>query len=135
MNMRRLLPLIAAVALAGCGASRQTDETISESRSTQRDPHVFTLEDIQNAQQQNLNNVLAMIRRYRSEWLRPILVANTGRMVDPSAYIDRQRIGTVSALVNVPLASATLIRYLTPPEAQGELGLDNLGGAIVVSTR
>jgi len=135
MNYRRFLPLVAAVAIAGCGSSRSSDESISESRPRSIDPHVFTLEDIQNAQQQNVNNVLAMIRRYRSEWLRPILVANTGRMVDPSAYIDRQRIGTVSALVTVPLASATLIRYLTPAEAQGELGLDNLAGAVVVSTR
>ena len=136
INTRRFVPVLAAalVAVTGCGSSRSQNEASQDTRSM-RNPRVFTLEDIQNAQSQNINSVLDMVRRYRSEWLRPTLVSNSGRTAEPNAYMDRVRIGTWQALQNVPLASATMIRYLPPFEAQGELGLDNLGGAIVVSTR
>jgi uncharacterized protein YunC (DUF1805 family) len=132
MNRRRLLALMAAATLAGCGASR-SDTADSEGSFTPRHQNVFTLEDIQNAQQQNIGSVLDMIRRYRSEWLRPILAS--GRTVEPTAYQDMQRLGGTGALRNIPLGAVTLIRYLTPSEAQGQLGIANIGGAIVVSTQ
>ena len=134
MRTRHTLPLLAAaaLALASCGTARPPAE--SSVRASERDPRVLTLEDIQEAQQQNIGNVLDMIRRYRSVWLRTVMVQ--GRAMEPSAYQDRQRIGTTAAaLRNVPLAAVNRIRYLTPSEAQGELGLDNLAGSIVVYTR
>ena len=122
MSARKLIVVLAgALLLAGC-SSRTAPDTSAAPANT----NVLTQEDLQRGQSEGLTNVLAIIRRYRPEWLRPR---------EPSVWMDRIRMGGLSQLGTMTPTLPARVRYLGPAEAQGELGLDNVNGAIVVETR
>ena len=126
MTFRRVIAAAAVVVLlAGC-ASRPAPDTGTTAGQPASDSRVLTQEDLLRGQAEGLTNVLAIIRRYRPEWLRP---------QEPTVWMDRIRMGGINQLSTMTPTLPARVRYLSPAEAQGELGLDNTTGAIVVETR
>lgn len=129
MKLRALSVLILALAVA-CGRNPPGGNTPGRSRN------LMTIVEIQEGTTQGLNNAYDLVMRYHPEWMRTSRsTTTTGEGLTPTVYLDQQRIGSLGSLRSMLLSSITQIRYLSPTEARGELGFDNEGGAIVVSTR
>ena len=118
-----------ALALAAACAGRARPD------SYQRERNVMRITEIQEGLSQGLGNLYDLVQRNHPEWLMNNVRANATTSGVPTVWIDLQRMGAVGALRTIQLAAVTGVRYLSPPEARGELGFDNPGGAIVVSTR
>ena len=134
MRPIRVRPLLLALALplAACASSGQNP---SQSTTPRYDRNLISAEEMTEAAGQNIATVYDLVRTRRPQWLRTNVTGLMGRVSAVSVWVDRSRMGGVETLRNVPLSMAVTVRYLSPSEAQGELGLDNTGGAIVVSTR
>jgi hypothetical protein len=131
MRLRRLTSLGLALVIGGC-ASRTPS---SGSPSPSRDRNVINITELQEGMASGLGNLYDLIQRSHPEWFRGQLVGVQARRELPQVWMDRQRLGDPTTLRTVPISAATRVRFLTPSEAQSELGLNNLGGAILVSTR
>jgi len=130
--MRPLRPALLALAviLPACksGHAASGDTQSSSSRTEPRNPNVITGDQIQEAIATGLANAYDLVARLHPTWMRT--TSSQGVQV----WLDNQRYGGVATLRTVSLGSITSIRYMGPSEAQGMLGLDNQGGAIVLST-
>lgn len=124
MRLARYAALALAVAAAACASNQQSG--IANTTSAGRDPNVITEVEIREAIAQNVGSVYALVSRLHPQWLRA-----TGSQ-PVQAWSEHQRLGNVTTLGQVSLTSVSLIRYLSPSEAQGQLGMDNQGGAIMV---
>jgi hypothetical protein len=125
-----LTALTLALAVAGCGRQRAGDSTPQRSRN------MMTIVEIQEGASAGIANAYDLIMRYHPEWMRSSRSTTTaGEGLTATVWLDQTRIGGLGSLRSMLLGSITQIRYLTPTEARGELGFDNEGGAIVVSTR
>ena len=122
----RLAALLVLAGMAACGSARSRPPGENTSRK------VLVPADFAAANAQGVGNVYELINRLRPEWLMGEQVGP--QRVLPSVWVDRQRMGGVSALATMPLAGVAEVRYLTPMEARGELGMGNQGGAIVMTT-
>ncbi len=134
--VRALLVLLAlAAAVPACGGSS------SSNPSPQRDPRLLTYIEVQEGMSQNVMNLYDLVATRKSSWLRPTMSraptgsAPSGGGREPTVWLDGVRLGGVQQLRTVALSVVVEARYLTPSEAQAQLGLNNLGGAIVISTR
>ena len=135
MRRARFALLGLALTLTACSSrGGGTPGDIASSRSAPRNPRVISTEDIQEAMAQNIGNAYDIVAHYHPQWLQPSITSITGRATDVSVWQDNMRLGGPTALRQVPLSHVVQIRYLTPSEAQGQLGLNNLGGAIVIVT-
>jgi hypothetical protein len=129
----RFLPamtLAAAVLAAGCAGRTPRDDAAANAPA-EHQRNVMSIDEIREGQNLGLGNVYDLLQRYHPEWMRT--VRSTSGNATPTVWIDLQRMGGLSVLRTMPIGGVTLLRYLTPPEARGELGFDNPGGAIVVS--
>jgi hypothetical protein len=82
-------------------------------------------------------NLLDVLRALRPVWFRQAPTGMSGGVIymDPiTIYIDGRRVGPPAYLRDIPIGSVVQVRFYTPSEAQGRFGLDNLQGAIEVST-
>jgi hypothetical protein len=128
-----VLPLLAA--LAACGGSS------SANPAPRRSARLLTYFEIQEGLQQNKMNMYDLIASRKSNWLRPTMsrapatTSSTGAGNPVSVWLDGVRLGGAEQLRTIPLTMVMEARYLTPSEAQAALGLNNLGGAIVVVSR
>jgi hypothetical protein len=132
VRLRRILPLVFALAAAGCAGRTRADDAAA-SGPAERQRNVMSIQEIQEGAQLGIGNLYDLVLRFHPEWLRTVRASATAGTASPTIWLDLQRIGSVGALRQMPLGGVTLMRYLTPPEARGELGFDNPGGAIVVS--
>ncbi|HEY2804578.1 MAG TPA: hypothetical protein VGI92_01845 [Gemmatimonadales bacterium] len=131
--MRVLIKQLAIVTLAlGAGCAGHHPGSGPTPGAPQRNR--ISIIEIQEAMAQGTGNVYDLIQRVHPEWLRSLNNVN-GFPVQPNVYMDIHLMGTLTVLSQMNLSGLTGIRYLSPSEAQGELGLDNLGGAIVLTTR
>jgi hypothetical protein len=130
MRVARPLHLILASALVACasGASRL-------GTSPAHDANVADIAEIRAAQAQGVTTAYDLVTLRHANWMRTTAVNTRGQMSTASVWLDGQRLGGLSSLRSVLLSTVTQIRYLSPSEAQGQFGLNNLGGAIAVSTR
>jgi hypothetical protein len=131
--VRTVLVVIACLGGLSTCASRTR-----EGGTPRTDSRILTYAEIQDAAQQNIGNLYDLISTRRSQWLRsrsgvPTRGAATEYTV--SVWMDGIRLGGQEQLRLVPLSTIVEVRYLTPSEAQASLGLNNLGGAIAISTR
>jgi hypothetical protein len=130
--MRSLRPALLALAfvLPACksGQAASGDPQSVSSRTEPRNPNVITGDQIQEGISTGLGNAYDLVARLHPTWMRT--TSSQGVQV----WLDNQRYGGVATLRNVSLTAITSIRYMGPSEAQGMLGMDNQGGAIVVST-
>ena len=140
MKFRLALTLLAAgVAACGGHGGQSEQQPTPESNATtgsaasSRNTHEMGEEDFAAARTQGIGNVYDLISRFHPEWFRTQMVGV--RQVGPTAWLDRNRLADVSSLHSVQLAAVVRVRLLSPSEAQGELGLNNTGGAIVAYTR
>jgi len=125
MRLIRLAALATLVAAAACSHPAQ-QQGIANTTSAPRDPNVITELEIRDAVAQNVGTVYDLVVRLHPQWLR----STSSQMVQ--AWQEHQRLGSVTQLRSVPLTAVSQIRYLSPSEAQGQLGMDNQGGAIMV---
>lgn len=124
MRLFRLAALATLVAATAC--SHPSQQGIANTSSAPRDPNVITELEIREGVAQNVGTVYDLVVRLHPQWLR----STSSQMVQ--AWQEHQRLGSVTQLRGVPLTSVSQIRYLSPSEAQGQLGMDNQGGAIMV---
>ncbi len=130
MRLRHALTLTIALLCAACaGRNRDTAAAGSPERN------VMTITQIQEGAGVGITNLYDLIQRYHPEWMRTVRASATAGTATPTIWIDQQRMGSLTVLRTMPVTGVSLLRYLTPPEARGELGFDNPGGAIVVSMR
>ncbi len=118
-----------ALSLAGCAHHPGAGPTPDAPQRNR-----ITITEIQDARSRGLGNAYDLIQQMRPEWLRSLNNIQ-GVPVQPRVYQDNNLMGGLNVLAITQLSGITGIRYLTPSEAQGELGLDNIGGAIVFYTR
>ena len=129
----RLLPRVAIPLLLGLSLACASGQH-HRARSVGHDPNLITADEI---------SAISVISAYDVvKRLRPNFLASRGptSMVDPRpttpvVYLDGMRDGDVSALVGIEASRVATIRYLTGPEAQQRFGTDNVGGAILVTTK
>lgn len=131
-----VMALAAAVGLTACGSSRSATSSSSEvpSRAT-RATNVVTAEEIRAHGSPDLQDVL---RSLRPNWFRtrPTRMSAGGMSSAPiMLYVDGQRTGTVANLSDIPVSNVASVRFYSPSEAQGRFGMDNLSGAIEITTR
>jgi hypothetical protein len=127
MRIRRVVPVLALIVAGACAGRARPDSSF-------RERNVMRITEIQEGRTLGLGNLYDLVERNHPEWLQTVR-ANALTNNTPTVWIDLQRMGAVGSLRTIQLAGITGVRYLSPPEARGELGFDNPGGAIVVSTR
>jgi len=130
MRPLHLTLLALALTVSACKSGGGTDTPGSVStRPATRDPDRITGDQIQEGLANGLGNAYDLVARLHPNWLR-----SQGRQ-SVQVWMDNQRMGGVSSLRNMSLSGLASIRYLRPSEAQARYGLDNQGGAIVLSIR
>lgn len=80
-------------------------------------------------------SLLEAVQTLRGEWLRNRGPNSLNFDVDVVVYLDGNRLGGRGALRTIPTLGVTLVRFLSPPEAQSHFGLSHPNGAILVSTK
>ena len=128
MRIQHLVALTALLATGACAGRARPN-------STMRERNVMRITEIQEAVNLGVANAYQLVERNHPEWLSPVRANSNTSSSLPTVWLDLQRMGAVGNLRTIQLASVTGIRYLTAFEARGELGFDNPGGAIIVSTR
>lgn len=114
MRAYRGILLILVLVLAGCAT------TASDGERSRRDPYRISAEEIEEATQQN---VLDLVRARRPRW-------------EGVAYLDGYRLGPMSRLAEVDVSSVRSIEWLNRVDARARFGLEHgEGGAILVRTR
>ena len=133
MRMSSVRTLLAGLLLAGCASGGMG----AGGASTYRDPNVITPAELAN---ENSPNVYDAIQHLRPEMLRPRL-ANASSSISSSqdyvvqVYMDNNRLGGISDLRTIPVATVKEIRFLSPAQAMQRFGSGNPGGAIVLTSR
>jgi hypothetical protein len=125
---RLALPVMAALALACASAGHRTGPGLAH------DPNLITADEIAKL---NAMTAYDVVKRLRPQFL---VSRGTTSIVDtrpttPVVYLDGIRYGDVSSLVGIEASHVATIRYITGPEAQQRFGSDNVGGAILVTTK
>lgn len=136
-----LLALVAAGGIA-CGASSGSSVVPSGGTSApspaRSDRNLITLEDLRDARETNLYDV---VLRLRPDWLRSRgpTSFNAGTSSQGSdavnLYQDLQRLGTVDMLKSMSISSATSLRYYSASDAQMRFGVGNPNGAVQLIIR
>jgi hypothetical protein len=137
--MRRYVLFVTMVlGMAGCGGKTGTaagDTTPTpEARTARRQANVVTADEIKAQGATNLSDAL---RALRPTWFRvtPTRMTGGGVVADPiSLFVDGRRVGTAANLNDIPINSVVAVRFYSASEAQGRFGMDNLSGAIEVTT-
>lgn len=130
----RLVALTIALAAMACGGNAASTNASQPRPVSGRSGNVVTAEEIQ---RHGSGNLLDVLRTLRPIWFRQAPTAMSGNVVYVDAitvYIDGRRLGGPSALRDIPVGSVMQVRFYSASEAQGRFGLDNLQGAIEVST-
>ena len=133
--MRVLCVVTIAGTLAACGGSNASSTDAVRPRPTAtRSMNVVTAEEVQ---RHGGSSLLDILRSIRPLWFRqkPTTMTQGGIYADAViVYIDGQRVGGLVYLNEIPVSNVIQVRYYTASEAQGRFGLDNLQGAIDVTT-
>lgn len=130
MRIRPALTFSIALLCASC-AGRNRDP----SAAGVPERNLMTITQIQEGAGLGITNLYDLIQRFHPEWMRTVRASATAGNATPTIWIDQQRMGSLTVLRTMPVTGVSLLRYLTPPEARGELGFNNPGGAIIVSMR
>ncbi len=105
----------------------------AQKAKVRRDPRVITAEEIASRTE---TNALDLVRALRSAWLNgrgstSILLPEQGI----SVYVDGVKRGSIDELRFITKESIQEMRSLTASDAQARHGMDNVSGAIEVTTR
>ena len=133
MRLSSVRTLLAGLLLAGCASGGVG----TGGSSTYRDPNVITAAELAN---ENSPNVYDAIQHLRPEMLRPHLANASSSISSPQdytvhVYMDSNRLGGISDLRTIPVATVKEIRYLNPAQAMQRFGSGNPGGVIVLTSR
>lgn len=121
------LVVVAALVLACASGSHQA-------RGLAHDPNLITADEISRISAMTAYDVVKRLRPHFLVSRGPTSIADP-RPTTPVVYLDGVRFGDVSALVGIEASRIAAIRYISGPEAQQRFGSDNVGGAILVSTK
>ena len=125
---RLVLPFMAALALACASAGHKSGPGLAH------DPDLITADEISRVNAMTAYDVVKRLRPHFLVSRGPTSIADT-RPTTPVVYLDGIRYGDISSLVGIEASRVATIRYITGPEAQQRFGSDNVGGAILVSTK
>jgi hypothetical protein len=128
--MRTLQAMLGVVLLAVVFANVAEAQ---KQKKPRRDPRMITAEEIE---ERTETNALDLIRALRSNWLNgrgatSILLQERGI----SVYVDGAKRGSVEELRFITKESIAQMRSLTATDAQARYGMDNVSGAIEVTTK
>jgi hypothetical protein len=103
-------------------------------KKVRHDSKVITAEEIE--QKTSPQNALDLIRALRPAWLTSrgpttIMMQETG----VSVYVDGAKRGSVDELRLINRDQIEEMRFFSASEAQGRYGMDNVSGAIEITTR
>jgi hypothetical protein len=124
--------LALAVALPACRSSGAAGASADELPAARRDPRRVMPEEVAEALGQHMQSMFDLVAAKHMDWLRNTATLSGAHQV--TVYLDRARLGGPDQMRTVALAIVESARYLTPSEAQAEFGLDNLGGAISITS-
>lgn len=131
MRRARFASLGLALLLGACAGHSGGPES---GASASRNPELASSDEIRDAQAQGVSNAYDFVMQRHFTWTRAVATSATNQSGGPSVWLDGTRVGTLTYLRQIPLSSVTSMRHLSATQAQGELGLNNTSGAIVVST-
>jgi hypothetical protein len=139
--MRRALGWLVVVSIAAaCGGNKGATDTVTPQaapaarRGARHQANLVTADEIHAQGGTNLREILQGLR---PAWFRvlPTRVTGSGVSADPvTLYLDGRRVGTAANLGDIPVVSVQMVRFYSASEAQGRFGMDNLAGAIEVTT-
>ena len=125
---RLVLPVAATLALACAGAGRRNAPGLAH------DPNLITADEISTVNAMTAYDVVKRLRPHFLVSRGPTSIVDT-RPTTPVVYLDGVRYGDISTLVGIEASHVATIRYITGPEAQQRFGSDNVGGAILLTTK
>jgi len=140
---RATMPLAVAMLLLlpGC-AGRSAAGTAGAAPTNRR---VIAPAELQEAMSQNVANLEQLVRTRRPEWLRatpqqtgvagPMAPSTMTQVSQLTVWMDNQRLGGPEVLRTIALSSVSEVRLLSASEAEARFGLNNQGGAIVITGR
>jgi hypothetical protein len=133
--------LAIAFTVMACGGKRGTAATetpapetaaASNRATTRREANLVTGDEIRAHGGNNLQDILQSLR---PAWFRIRATRVAGLPSDPvTVYLDGRRVGTVSALRDIPVPNVSVVRYYSASEAQSRYGMGNMQGSIEVTT-
>jgi hypothetical protein len=124
-----LIALLPALGAAACSQGPSARPTLPS-----RD--LLMLAEIEEARDRGVPDLYELLAEKRPRWLRPAFSSGSRRSSPlATVWMDNRRLGGISELRNITLASVESVRYLSASDAQIRLGLDNPGGAILVTSR
>lgn len=130
LRLAAFAALAGLLALAACAPAASSGGAASAASRRQAD--LITAEEIAGTS--------ATTAYHAIEILRPTFLRARGQQSfsgsqSPVAYVNGQRWGNLESLRNLTADDVFSIRRLSASEAQSRYGLDNIGGAIEVTTR
>lgn len=127
-RFRAALPYLLLVGLAACAAA-----AVPRAGVARPHPYVITREEIESLS--GAGDAYDVVRLLRPQWLRQRGTTSFGAEPPLWVYVDGLRLGTVSALRELPVALLVRLEYLDGVTATQRWGLDHGNGAIVVTTQ
>jgi hypothetical protein len=120
------LSIFAVLAVVACASASNPGRHL-------RDPNLLTKEDIAGAHVSNAYEAVSALRpaflRFRGQTT--IAGSDTGY---PRVYLDGQPYGDLASLRNLDVGNIRSIRFYNGSEASSKFGLNNVSGAIEVTT-
>ncbi|MFL5580751.1 MAG: hypothetical protein ACJ8AO_10285 [Gemmatimonadaceae bacterium] len=132
-RLTALAALAGLLALAACAPAASSGGSASTApAASRRQADLITAEEIAGTS--------ATTAYHAIEILRPTFLRARGQQSlsgsqSPVAYVNGQRWGNLESLRNLTADDVLSIRRLSASEAQSRYGLDNIGGAIEVTTK
>lgn len=118
-------------AFAGCGM-RTTPPNQSTRSAEARQGRTIERTEIEAT---NQTDAYGVIRQLRPQWLRVRGVHSLRNQNPVWVYVDRSRVGDLSALRQITAGSIESIIYHSGPDASQRWGLDHVNGAIEIVSR
>jgi len=132
MRHTRLVHLGFALVLGAC-AGHSGDPASGSEAGPARNPELATSEEIQAAAATGVADAYQFVMQRHYNWTRPQGTSFGVSVPQVTVWMDGQRLGDLTTLRQVLLTGLESIRHLNGAEAQGQLGLQASGGAIIVS--
>jgi hypothetical protein len=132
--MRRVLLLVLATSLVGCGSSRSPEVEGAPTPAQPSDPNMLTAREIATVQAVSLYDAISKLRANFLTNRGRVTINTTGSSM-PVVYRDGTFFGQLDALKSIQASEVEYVRMYRPSEFQGRFGSGNAGGVIEVISR
>jgi len=131
--LRHPLTIAGLVIASACSSSGGAASTPDARPAPSQDRNLLTQDELQRTAGSDLFDA---IRILRPQWLRqaPTIIRQGGEG-SLLVYLDGVRYGDATSLRQISISVVQEVRFLSPSEAQGRYGTQDLHGVIAVTTR